>query len=236
MAITRVQFATAHADPGSATFASTPAQGNLLVAIAAERSGNSESLYTISGSGWTKVVARDVLLTDGNSRRNLAIWWKVAGASEPTNISIDNGTTSTKRATIIEFNDSAGGTWTFKEKADADSGTGSTSPQSTGTTASVANGTLLVLGVAGWRAEETTHPTSVGWTNSLTDIQTQTSDSFSKDSGFAWKETATGGTFESEVSWTGAGCEVTAAILVFDAVAAGGAPTYSGWYGHTGWF
>lgn len=227
MAITRVQTApSVYADPGTVTFASTPAEGNLLVIQASERAGNGHAAYTISGSGWTKVVGRDVELANGDARRNLAVWWKIAGASEPTSITIDNGTTSSKRVTASEFNDSAAGTWTFKEKADNDTGTGSTSPLSTGTTPIVANGTLLVLGVAGWRAEGTTHPTSVGWTNSLTDIVTNTGASFSKDDGFAWKETATGGTFESEVSWTGASLEATAAILVFDAESGAGASAF----------
>jgi hypothetical protein len=143
------------------------------------------------------------------------VWEKIAGVAEPTNIQVDNGTTNTKRISIHEFADSEGGIWEFKEKADNDSGSGSTSPLSTGTTANVADGVLLVLGAAMWR-DQSEGPESINWTSSLVDIVNHIGVTDQLSHSIAWKETSTGEAFESQVSWTGTGHEASAGILVFN--------------------
>ncbi|KKR48095.1 MAG: hypothetical protein UT84_C0050G0001, partial [Candidatus Curtissbacteria bacterium GW2011_GWA1_40_16] len=209
----RRQSASNTGDPASATFASTPTSGNLLVATAFERSGTTEANFTISGTGWTKRVGRDTELGDSNARRTLVIWTKTAGASEPTNIQVDNGTSNSKALVIQEF-EANGGTWTFEAKADNDSGTGSTSPLSSGTTSSIGAGNLIVVTAGAWR-NQTGDPGSIAWTNSVADTVEILggTNGLTINSGF--KVETTSGTKESEVSWTGTGHEASAAILVF---------------------
>ena len=68
-------------DNVSATFSQTPTEGNLLVAISAHR--NEGRTPSISGSGWNL----DLIGTfHGGHRRGMAVWWKIAGESEPTTI------------------------------------------------------------------------------------------------------------------------------------------------------
>jgi hypothetical protein len=209
----RRQYASNTGDPASATFTNTPLEGSLLVAIAMDRSGTTEANFTITGTGWVKRVGRDTLLTDSNARRTLVIWTKVAGSSEPSNIEIDNGTANNKALLIQEFVPS-GGTWTFEDKADNDTGTGSTSPLSSGTTGSVGAGNLILITAGIWR-NQTDSPTSISWTNSVADtVELATgTNGFTINTGYV--DDLTAGTKESEVSWTGTGHEASAAILVF---------------------
>lgn len=148
MAITRKQWKHGNgSDPGSATFDATPVQGNLLVAIAMDRSGGSLASGTavISGSGWTQQIGRDTLLADGDDRRSFCLFWKVAGASEPTTITIDNGTANNKAILLQEFESSTGQTYGFSEKADNDNGTTNSALSiATGTTASTSGDQLIV--------------------------------------------------------------------------------------------
>lgn len=143
-----VRSAANQADPASATFGGTPTQGNLLIAIAMERSGTTEANHTISGTGWTKRIGRDVLLGDADARRSLSVWTKIAGASEATNVQVDDGTANTKALLIAEYAPDVAATFTFEAAASNDNGTTSTSNTiATGTTASVGAGNLLVLGI-----------------------------------------------------------------------------------------
>lgn len=228
MTFSRVQSAAAASDPASATFGATPTEGNLLVAIVAERSGTTEANFTISGSGWTKRIGHDAEIADPNARRTMVVWTKVAGASEPTSVQVDNGTSSTKRLLILEFASDEAVTWTHEASASNDSGTGSTSPLSSGTTGSVSAGDLLVIASAIWRHESSTTPGSIAWTNSLSNGTSTSGATNELTIHSAFKQDAASGTKESEVSWTGAGMEAVAGILVFSATgSAGGAITGS---------
>jgi hypothetical protein len=72
--------------PASLSLASTPLEGSLLLAFAVERSGT--TLWTMSSAGWTKRAERYQSPADGTFRKSLATWSKVAGAAEPTGITV----------------------------------------------------------------------------------------------------------------------------------------------------
>ena len=204
------------ADPGAVTV--NPTEGNLMVVIAHSRDGVSEASFTISGTGWTKRIARDIEIADANARHTFVIWSKVAGASEDTAISVDNGGAGAKRIQYLEFLPSVAADWTFEASSSADSGTGSTSPLSSGSTASVSAGDLLVIGVGAWRNGSGT-PGSIAFTNGIIDVGTGSAGTDnSRVISSGWLYTTTGGAKETEVSWTGSGHEAACAILVFSAV------------------
>lgn len=112
MAVTRVQSAAADANDPTATFGSTPTSGNLLVATAMMRSGDSATGLSISGSGWTKQLTQDNELANGSFRCAGAVWYKVAGAAEPTGITITTPGGTAARVVTEEFHGDAGEVWT----------------------------------------------------------------------------------------------------------------------------
>jgi len=74
----------------SATFGSTPTQGNTLVAVALNRSGNDAANFSMDNSGWTKRITQNIENGNSTYRRSYAVWTKKAGASEPTTVSVTN--------------------------------------------------------------------------------------------------------------------------------------------------
>lgn len=74
---------------------SVATEGQLLVAIHAI---SSVATPTISGSGWTRIVN----LLSGVSAR-IQVWWKVAGASEPTTITFTNGVTVDNSGAVLRY-------------------------------------------------------------------------------------------------------------------------------------
>lgn len=226
MAITRVQSAistAAGADPGTATFGSALTAGNLLIAIGAERGGGSlaSGTATISGSGWTQIVGRDTELANASFRRAFCAFWKIAGASEPTTVTIDNGTTNTKTVVLQEFNDSGGGTWDFSEKADNDNGTtnGATSI-GTGTTAST-SGTQLVVSVLMARADSAFDASAVTWATAGSPIG-HASASFHPAIATGFFETISAGTKTDTASVGSDNTGLSAGVMVFVATSDGG--------------
>jgi hypothetical protein len=218
--VSRVQSAIAVGDPASATFGTTPVEGNLLVAIAGDRSGGTEANYTITGSGWTKRLVRDVLITDANARRTLVVWTKVAGASEPTNVQVDDGTANSKYLIIQELQASVAGTWTFATSVGNDTGTGSTSPLSTGTTSSV-SGVTSQIAVAILR-NDSPAVSGLAWDNGFGSQVERLGNAFELAIATAIKSEELDGTKTTSVSWTGAGAEATAGLVVFNFAASGG--------------
>jgi hypothetical protein len=86
ISVRQVSVDTTFDNPASLALASTPLQGSLLLAFAVERSGT--TLWTMSSAGWTKRAERYQSPTDGTMRKSFATWSKVAGASEPTGITV----------------------------------------------------------------------------------------------------------------------------------------------------
>ena len=137
------------ADPSSATFASAPVQGNLLIAMVTERSGGSASNHALSGiTGWTHQISRTIEQSHGTYRRSFSIFYKVAAASEATNVTADDGTSNSKRLCIYEYqHDGVEDQWSFLDSASNDNGqTSDATSISTGTTGSVSGTTMFIFG------------------------------------------------------------------------------------------
>jgi hypothetical protein len=184
------------ADPATATFGSTPVEGNLLIATATERSGTAHASYTISGSGWTKAFGRDVSLGDSTYRRSMAVWYKLAGASEPTAITIDNGTANGKKVQIQEFAAAAGTKiGSLLDSASNDNGnTSNAGSLSVGTTGST-SGHQLVIGVMGVKRNASSASYTSSWSDGLADsLDSVHASTSSQDILSAWDETDVTGT------------------------------------------
>ena len=222
MAITRAQASvTADGSNPTATLGSAPTEGNLLVLVAVDRSGVSHADMT-PPSGWTKRVGRDGSLADNTYRRSMAIWTKVAGASESSSAQVTGGTF---RLALSEYNDSDGGTWTFKEKADNDNGnTADATTIGTGTTASVADGNLLVVAIGYSKKGATLALQSFDFDNDIANEESfDAGTTYTRVVTTGYKTTTTGGTFSSTGTLSGVytvNSGLMAAILVFDAESA----------------
>jgi hypothetical protein len=97
---------TVFSAPYTATLASTPVQGNLLIAVADDRSG--ATALTIDGTGWTLGEKLYQSPADGTFRKSHATWWKLAGASEPTTITITNAAGGGTIVGMVEFESDSG--------------------------------------------------------------------------------------------------------------------------------
>ena len=212
---------TTHQDPAGIVFPSTPIQGNLLVVIAGERSGGTATNFTISGSGWTRQIATTTEQSNGPRRRTFVVWWKVAGASEPTNVTVDDGTANNKRAYGYEYSHGTAATWAFESSGEDDTGIGSTSPIVTADTAST-TGEQLLVGAAGWRKESSTAIASIAFSG-LSDVTSIVDGNNTYGIASAWAASTTTGVKSTSVSWTNAGHEGNAGLLVFTATETGDA-------------
>ena len=212
----------------TATFDSTPSEGNLIVAACFSRSGNSTTTHSISGSGWTKRIARDTQLADSSYRRSISVWTKAAGASEATAIQISGDTV---RLVIQEFTaGESGATWTFEDSVDNDNGaTANATTIATGTTDSIGAGDLLLIGIGGSKCGPDTSQQSFSWDN-LGEAQSfDTTDSYTRMVGVAFGQESASGTRTSTATLGGgatANSGLSAAIIVFKLVASGGESVY----------
>jgi penicillin-binding protein-related factor A (putative recombinase) len=202
------------ADPATATFGSTPTEGNLLVAIAGDRSGGNADNFTISGSGWTKVIADTTLAGDSNARRTHVVWYKIAGVSEPTGITVDDGTANSKTVLIQEFAASGVADWSLLATTSANTGTGSASPLASGETASLPAGNKLLIGTALWRKEAGNTPTGVAFLG-LAGVEDYAGGSNHLSISSALGSSTSAGTASTSLSWSGASHEGNVGLLVF---------------------
>jgi hypothetical protein len=151
--VSRLQSASDGGNPSSATFASTPNEGNLLVATSFARTGT--SIGAISGTGWTLRIDRDTEFGDINHRRSIKIWTKIAESSEPTNVQVDG---TDNLLSIEEYAGNSGEQFSFVDAASNDNGATSDSMSiATGTTGST-SGDVLVIGVAAARLANAAYP------------------------------------------------------------------------------
>ena len=94
--VTRTRFTnnTGSTTNPTATFSATPANGSALIAVILRTADNT----TTTLSGWTQ-------LSNAGSAgvRQAAVWWKRAGASEPTVVTATNATAAAWNMTIIEY-------------------------------------------------------------------------------------------------------------------------------------
>ena len=98
--VTRRQFTntTGSTTNPTATFGGgtplTPTQGNVLIAVILRTADNT----TTTLSGWTQLSN-----AGAGGVRQAAVWWKRAGASEPTVVTATNATATAWNMTIIEY-------------------------------------------------------------------------------------------------------------------------------------
>lgn len=78
----------------TATFSATPANGSALIAVILRTADNT----TTTLSGWTQLSN-----AGSGGVRQAAVWWKRAGASEPTVVTATNSTAAAWNMTIIEY-------------------------------------------------------------------------------------------------------------------------------------
>ena len=94
--VTQTQSATGSGSTvnPAATFGSTPANGSALIAVICRTADNISSTL----SGWTQLTA-----SGAGGVRRLEIWWKRAGASEPTTVTFTNATAAGWEIALYEF-------------------------------------------------------------------------------------------------------------------------------------
>lgn len=200
MALTRVQkkntkLASVGDSSPTGTLVSTPIQGNLLVAwFAANENLGDVTLSGPGGLGWTQIPTDSPINVTGACVEYG--WYKIAGAAESKTVS---GTWTAPRAwvvEIIEYNDSAGGTWTL-DKTKNNSGS-STAPDSGTTLTTTQANEVWVAGLINKNVETPSTPT-----NSFTAVdEGNTAGGVSADIGFGFYEKIVSGTATANVSNT----------------------------------
>ena len=130
-----------HANGASVTanWGATPAQGDLLLAIACHRSGES-AIPAIDGSNWFRRIDRFVGLDNTNDRRAMIIWAKIAGASEPQYVTVNWASSVGTRLVLQQFHADKPYGFSGLGNRSANSATGST-----GNTAATMAGTIPPL-------------------------------------------------------------------------------------------
>ncbi|MCP4303658.1 MAG: hypothetical protein GY788_02010 [bacterium] len=214
---------------------SSPTSGNLLIAKLSERSGVGHTSHDVDDTegGWTKLFGHDQELSDPNARHSWSVWWKEATGSTPTTIDFDMSTGDTAHGSIYEYSPSAAYDWTPQVYASDDTGTGSTSPQSSGNTSDPGGSDLFVVGGGCWR-HAAAAPTSITHSGGgLSSSGTTFGGGANKRShsvSFAASGQASGAKANS-VSWSGSGHEGGAWIAIFSDGEIGGGIT-GGVLGH----
>jgi len=134
--------------PAQATFPATPTQDNLLVAIAGIR----ESETISAPSGWSTAINQ-------TGSPGQAIFYKIAGASEPTTVAVSTSGTTRKGLHIYEYS----GVNTL-DQVSSDTGTGTAVSSGSVTTTSADEAIIagLVINVEGSFND-------ASWTNSFTE-------------------------------------------------------------------
>jgi hypothetical protein len=94
--VTQTQSATSSGSTinPAATFGSTPASGSALIAVICRTADNIASTL----AGWTQLTA-----SGAGGVRRLEIWWRRAGALEPTTVTFGNATAAGWQVALYEF-------------------------------------------------------------------------------------------------------------------------------------
>jgi len=157
------------ADPAAITI-TEPTEGNLLLAVVTERSGGSAANHVLSDiTGWTHTIQETTESGNGSYRRSFSVFWKIAGASEGTSLSADDGTSNNKWLTFLEYELEAGeDQFDLLESASNDNGvTSNATSLATGTTATVSGTEFLEFAVLIARRSGHTQAWTTSYTNGL---------------------------------------------------------------------
>ena len=161
----------------SASFNSTPTAGNVLIAIAMRRnsSGHFNSPSNSSG-GFSTAIHQD---PSGNPE--IGIWYKIAGASEPSQVNI-SATATMRGGRMIIMEISGLDTSNLIDVVKANDETGSTSNTSYSGATGVSTNNGFAIAVSGFADNNFTTANSSNWTSDSSDIWSQT----------AWTDWSTG--------------------------------------------
>ena len=146
----------ASSQTATATLDSTPTQGNLLIAVISWVTNGS---IATAPAGWTEAK-----FAGGATHGFLVIYYKVAGASEPTNPAWTAASTAVCHISLFEY---SGLTATPLDKV-ASAGPSFVSTIGTGTTAAIAQADELLF--AAVATPEVTRTFSNTWANSFTRV------------------------------------------------------------------
>ena len=177
--VTRTRFtnATGSTTNPTATFSATPANGSALIAVILRTADNT----TTTLSGWTQLSNAGAA-----GVRQAAVWWKRAGASEPTVVTATNATAAAWNMTIIEYGGWAALADPVSISASATvASTTSIGVSSTGMMAGIVG---LVNGAGTWTTA--TLATTTGSNASLTQLATTTQANVSEIVGYNNSEDA----------------------------------------------
>jgi hypothetical protein len=200
----------------TATYASPPTEGNLLVCL-----GHVDNLQAASITGWTEAIQ---LRTGTNVGHGAAgIWYKIAGAGESSDVVLDFGELNRRGAMIIyEFSHAEGLLFDVVVGVNSDPTSGNS--LSSGSSAAVAATAILALAVIALRDDNATLA-GTSWTNSFTGDDEAVG--FLVDTFSAIRNLSGGdGAIESTVTWNGTSEVGTHAIIVFKTPAAAGLASY----------
>jgi hypothetical protein len=189
----------------SAVFGTTPTQNNLLIAV-----GNSDSDITMTSTGWS--IAASIVVATG-----LYIYWKIAGASESSTVTIGINVSDSGEMAIYEY---SGNTASPLDKTATTSASGVASC-GTGTTATTAQADELLFAAVG--KDSTATWNGLAWTNSFTTLSGPIAGNGAP--GASCLSTATRavnatGAYTTTASWTDGNWSCGGAIATFKAAAA----------------
>ncbi len=218
--VVRVQSADGDgAQNQSATFANTPQEGNLIVVASFHRQDG--TVPAISGSGWSGPVT-DIFAVAGDAygpfntshRRGLAVWYKIAGGSEPTTITTSWDPDSENHLFIQEF-EAVNGSFSVAGavSASANSGGNEVNTLTVGPTGTTASFNTLLMGFFGSRDNPNSVPE---WTAADLGISDGTGGARSLYSAFAvvtQQETKS-----STATWTNNARRATGILLGIDLI------------------
>lgn len=213
MALQIVQ-STAEARVGNAasvtqTFGSTPVQGHLLVAV--HRCDDVTAANINTPSGWTK--GPQVVAAFG-----VTLFYKIAGASEPTSVTVTNVTAGPGCLMMSEYSGNDTNIATVLD-------TSTTTQVASGLTHTTSNltianaGDLIVVGI-GLASAGTTTGWSNAWTNSFARAGTPISGNNSNLS-CAYRVPGATGTYSTTETWTTNARTSRSVVAAFKAAAAG---------------
>lgn len=207
MAISLVQSADAGStgDSVTATFPSTPAEGNLLAAVGYQNGADTPTLP----DGWDYAQA----VSTSSLADEFWIAWKIAGASEPTAVTFDySSATENSSLAIGEFYAGDGMAWVTPNPIDenvTNQINTSTSSHSSGTTGTTAQAEELA--VAGWGLGG--NITGRTYTNSFTEVDYG---NFSDTAAaMAYRVLAATATYESTLEWTSGTTHAVGGLVTF---------------------
>lgn len=197
----------------TATFGSTPTQNNLLVAAA-----GSDDTLAMTSSGWT-------LATSAVSNQAAYLWYKLAGASEPTAVQVTITPTASDTIVLGTMEFSVSGGWAVSplDKIASNTGHGGTfTSLATGTTAATTVANELAIAIENPHAWSSgaSAPTTPTWSASYTNIvtvpgTTGSTPTFRVALFVASNTLVATGTQTTTGSWTNSSTDVGALIATF---------------------